>query len=525
MHTAMSRVDRFSWKRRVPRLLALVALLAVGAFALTTASAQSNDTRPAIRIRLQFARPGGIYDPAYWKYSSDSFVNRSIFNSLVRMVPGSGGKQLAPDLATSWDVSSDGLTYTFHLRHGVQFQKGFGEMKASDVVFTFQRQLDDPKASWGALLTNIASVKALDDYTVQFVLKAPQPSFIRNAIAYRPGLIVSKAAVEKYGDSFRTHPIGTGAYTFEQLTSNNEVVLSSNDSYYAGEPPFSKITFVPVSDESTVAAALQSGELDIAYTRGNPEVAQELLNSKTISAKRVIEFYNLMQVQMSPNFKPTQNVLVRRALAYAMNKPQIKQLEPGLSEPAAVMRPPEVLGGTTDVPTYPYDPTKAKQLLEQAGYPNGFDMELMFQMREPEATIAQWLAQQWQAIGIKVQLKGLDSTTAFDRRKSGNFDVTFSATSRPGDPDLFFTDVFASDGGSNFFHYTGADALIKQARNETDETKRMAMYGQLQAKLMTELPIIPILYRAYVAAWRPPVASFQPDTTVEFWADTIKAVQ
>lgn len=508
--------------------LVMAALIAVTGFAFA-GYATAQDARPDVRARLQFARPGGVYDPHYWRYTSDSFVNRSVFNSLVRMVPGTGGGQLAPDLAESWTVSEDGLVYTFVLRQGVQFHEGYGEMTADDVVFSFQRQLDDPESSWFALLTGVASIEALDDYTVRITLTEPQPSFLRNVVAYRPGLIVSRAAAEERGADFAIRPIGTGPYSFVELNQNDEVVLAAHDDYYRGAPPFASVTFVHVGEEAVVAAALESGELDVAYTRGNPEVAQQLLNSDTIEAVTVVEYYNLMQAQFGPNFEPVQDVRVRQALAHAIDKDLITAFLPGLDQPADVMRPSQVAGGTDDVPTYPYDPDRSRELLAEAGYQNGFEMRLMFQMREPETTIAQILSESWQAIGVNVVIEGLDATTAFDRRESGTFDVTFSATSRFGDPDLFFTDVFHTDSippnGSNFFHFAGVDELIEQARGELNEERRDQLYHELQAQLMEELPIIPILYRAYVAAWRDPVGNVVPDTTLEFWAETLEGVE
>src|SRR5690606_27435820 len=130
----------------VLRYFASLALLLLGfqAFAQDGAA----DPRPDIKARLQFATPGGIYDPAYWRYTSDWFVYPNIFNWLVRWVPGSGGYQLEPDLAESYEVSADGTVYTFHLRSGVQFHGGYGEVTADDVVFSYQRQMDDESSSF-----------------------------------------------------------------------------------------------------------------------------------------------------------------------------------------------------------------------------------------------------------------------------------------------------------------------------------------------------------------------------------------
>ncbi len=518
---------RYRWTSFSKRLkVALLAFTVLGSFAFLSLASAQDASREDIRVRLQFARPGGVYDPAYWRYTSDSFVNRTVFNTLVRMVPGTGGGELAPDLAESWEISEDGTVYTFHLRRGVQFHEDYGEMTADDVVFTFQRQLNDSQSSWYALLAGVESVVSLDDYTVQMTLAQPQPSFLRNVIAYRPGFVVSQAAVEERGGEFQMRPIGTGPYSFVEQNQNDEVVLAAHDGYYLGAPPFASLTFVHVGEEAVVAAALESGELDVAYTRGNPEVAQSLLNHSVIRAVTVVEHYNLMQVQFSPYFEPAADVRVRQALAHAIDKNLITAFLPGLDQPADVMRPSQVAGGSDDVTTYPYDPNRARELLAEAGYPNGFAMTLMFQMREPETTIAQILGESWSAIGVNVRIEGLDATTAFDNRESGDFDVTFSATSRFGDPDLFFTDVFHTastpPNGSNFFHYQGVDDLIEAARGELDPERRDQLYVELQEILMNDLPIIPILYRAYVAAWRDPVTDMTPDTTLEFWGESIK---
>ncbi len=492
-----------------------------------TLSAQQ-DPRPAIRARLQFARAGGVYDPARWRYTSDWFVYPSIFNWLVRWKPGPDPKELEPDLAEKWSVSPDGLVYTFQLRRGVQFHKGFGELTAEDVAFSYQRQMSDPQMSFREALQNVKSVEAVDRYTVRFTLKERDAPFMWTVASYRPGLIVSKKAVEQLGGTFTRSPVGTGAFEFVELTPTGEVVLKAHDAYFRGKPAVRQITFVHVGDENTAAAALRRGDLQIIQTRGNPEVVRLLRQDPNVRTARVIELYNLFQVQFGPNFKPVQDVRVRRALAHAIDRRAIAAALPGLDEMAMVMRPPELFGGSSDVPTYPYDPNRARQLLREAGYPSGFPITFMIQKREPETTVAEILAAQWQAVGLDVRLDVLDATAAFDRRRQGKFDITISATSRPGDPHLFFWDVFHSDAvppyGSNFFHYADrdVDALIDAGRITINETHRAQIYRALQRKLMTDLPIIPLFYRHLEMAWRSPVQSLVPGAFSMFWGETIK---
>ncbi|MDR7452500.1 MAG: ABC transporter substrate-binding protein [Armatimonadota bacterium] len=514
-------------KRWVAVVVLVVGL--VGAWELAGPTLAQPDPRPALRARLQFARPGGIYDPAQWRYTSDWFVYPNVFNWLVRWKPGPDPKELEPDLAERWTASADGLVYTFTLRRGVQFHKGLGELTAEDVVFSFERQMKDPKKSFYEALANIKAVEAVDRNTVRITLKERDGSFLWTVVSYRPGLIVSRRAVQQLGDvAFARSPVGTGPFEFVELTGRGEVVVRAHDGYFRGKPTVRQITFVHVGDENAAAAALRSGDLHIIWTRGNPEVVRTLRADRAVRTVRVIEYYNLFQVQFGPTFRPVQDVRVRRALAHAIDRRAIAAALPGLDEMAMVMRPPQLFGGTTDVPTYPFDLARARALLREAGYPNGFPLTLMVQKREPETTVAEILAAQWQAAGLDVKIEVIDPTAAFDRREKGTFDVTISATARPGDPHLFFWDVFHSDAappyGSNFFRYKDkdVDALIDAGRITVDERRREQIYVALQKKLMTDLPIIPLFYRHYELAYRDPVRAMTPGAFSMFWGETIR---
>ncbi|MDQ7850198.1 MAG: ABC transporter substrate-binding protein, partial [Armatimonadota bacterium] len=343
--------------RTVIRTSALVLglALAVGAFA-GLAAAQA-DSRPELRVRLQFARPGGIFDPARWRYTSDWFVYPNLFNWLVRWKPGTGGSQLEPDLAERWTVSADGLTYTFFLRRGVQFHREFGELTADDVVFSVRRQIGDQKMSFSEDFVNVAAVEAVDRYTVRIRLKEPDAAFLSAVLAYRPGLIVSKRAVEQLGEEFAKNPVGTGPFVFERL-SGNQVVVGANDRFFRGKPTVRRITFMHIPDELVAATALIKGEFHIIWTRGNPEAVRLLQEASGVKTQRVVVYDSVRHIAMSPNFRPTQDVRVRQALSYAINRQQIAAALPGLELPTDVMRSNRLFGGSLNVPRYPYNPTK-----------------------------------------------------------------------------------------------------------------------------------------------------------------------
>ncbi|MDQ7844055.1 MAG: ABC transporter substrate-binding protein [Armatimonadota bacterium] len=514
-------------RRAVTWMMALAAILAMAATGAPGLA--QGDPRPEIRVRLQFARPGGIYDPAQWRYTSDWFVYPSLFNWLVRWKPGTFGAQLEPDLAERYTVSADGLVYTFYLRRGVQFHKGFGELTAEDVVFSFTRQMADEKMSFYDDLRQVAGVEAVDRYTVRIRLKEPNAAFLPTVIAYRPGLIVSKRAVQQLGGAeFAKAPVGTGPYVFERLVGGREVVVVAHDRYFKGRPPVRRITFVHIPDEVVAATALIRGEFHVIWTRGNPEAVRLLQEARGqgIQLQRNVVYDSVRHISMSPAFRPTQDVRVRRALSHAINRQQIAAALPGLELPTDVIRSPRLFGGTANVPRYPYNPERARQLLTEAGYPNGFRVRIMYQTRSPEDILASIVQAAWRAVGIEATLDPAEPTAAFDRRNRGDFEVTVNSVGRPADPDLFYSDLFLSTakppGGSNFGGYTGVDELIYAARREQNRARRQRLYDQLNRKLMTDLPIIPLSYQVFVAAWRDPIVTMVNGTNNDFLSETIR---
>lgn len=433
---------RFS--RYLAIALAIVSLIGIS-WLPSAPLARAQGVRPEIRTRLWFARPGGIYDPAFYQYTSDWFLYPSMFNYLVRWVPGTEGKDLEPDLAERWTVSRDGKVFTFQLRKGVQFHRGYGEMTADDVVFSFQRQIDDDKTSFHTSLRDIAKIEAVDRYTVRIELKEPDAAFLRTVVAYRPGFIASKAAVQSLKGEFKQRPIGTGPFMMEGVTAGREVVLRSNDQYFRGQPSVSKITFVTITDETVAGLALQRNEIQIGWIRANPEIVARLEQDRNIRSMRVVRPTSLRFVTFNPKRnKALADVRVRRALAYAITKDAIEKLFGGLETPAHVVRPPEVFGGSLDVPQYRYDGNRARQLLTEAGYPNGFGASILYEQIEPHESLAQLLAANWKAIGVDVRLVGQELTRVYDLRERLEFEVAIPCVGRPADPHLQFFELFHS---------------------------------------------------------------------------------
>ncbi|MBI4279294.1 MAG: ABC transporter substrate-binding protein [Armatimonadetes bacterium] len=509
--------------------IAVVVALTSAVASFNVASAQA-DPRPELKVRLWFSRPGGIFDPHRWRYTSDWFVYPSLFNWLVRWKPGTGGNVLEPDLAERWTASDDGTVYTFHLRKGVQFHRDLGEMTAEDVVFSFKRQIDDPRMSFHSQVQRqIAAVEAMDRYTVRIRLKEPNAAFISTLVAFRQGFIVSKKAAEQMGADFAKTPVGTGPFMLERVATGREVVVTAHDRYFRGRPAVRRITYAHIPDEVVAATALIKGEFHIIWTRANPEAVRLLQQASGVKTERVIVYDSLRHVAISPNFKPTQDVRVRRALSYAINRQQIGAALPGLELPTDIIRPGRLFGGSSNVSRYPYSPAKAKELLAQAGYAGGFRVRILLETNTYQEILASVVQANWRDAGIDAVLDPLESNAAFDKRNKLDFDVSINSVGRPADPDLFFSDFFWSaakpPGGQNFFGYSAVDDLILAGRREQNRAKRQLIYEQINQKLMSDLPALPLTNQIFVSAWRAPVTQVINGVNNNFWAETIKVQQ
>ena len=346
-----------------------------------------------------------------------------------------GGKTVEPtaDLATSWTHSADLKTWTFKLRQGVQFQDGYGPLTSADVVYTVDQYLDPKNTAPNALQIrgDVQSVSAPDSNTVVFHLTAPNSLFIwdvTNSVA-----IVSKKYLTKVGTAAANkHPIGTGPYQLSASVPGSSYTFTAVKNGWHKTPGFQTLKLVSLPDPSSALAALQSGEVDIIPTSGN------YLSQAKSAGFRIIEEPNTQPewvvlqgtslldpkhactscawVGDPNNATSSANALkVRQALAYAIDKQAIvKDVWDGYGSTGAFgyMILPGFAGWSSSWTPLPYDPNKAKQLLAEAGYPNGFTISMVTAPLNPDtAAVTQAISQYWQAIGVKVNLKQITEGT------------------------------------------------------------------------------------------------------------------
>jgi ABC-type transport system substrate-binding protein len=363
-------------------------------------------------------------DPAIGYDWQNWSMIKSLFNGLMDYEPGT--TELVPDLAESYEISGDGLVYTFRLRDGIRFHNG-RELTSADIKYSIERAVDPTTQSPGQGFfasiagfdamaagdaTELSGIETPDDRTVIFTLTAPNATFL-HVLAINFSFAVPKEVVDEYGPDFATHPIGTGAFRLAEWTLGQRLVFERNQDYYrAGLPYLDKITF-EVGQEPTVALLrLQRGEVDVLGDGIPPAQFEEVMNDPAndgliVEGGQLHTGYVTMNVKMPP----FDNVLVRRAVNMAINKDRVVRIINNRAVAANQPLPPLMPGYDPDYAGYAYDPEGAKALLAEAGFPDGFDTELFAMNTDPNPRIAQAIQQDLAAIGIRAELKSLAQST------------------------------------------------------------------------------------------------------------------
>jgi peptide/nickel transport system substrate-binding protein len=341
----------------------------------------------------------------------------TIYEYLVYLDPET--HELQPGLATAWTVSTDGKQWTLSLRRGIQFQQNWGELTAEDVQYSLQR-LIDPSAQSGpssSLRNIIDAIEVLDRYSVRITLKSPDIAFVQGYLSNAmQAMIVCKKHILADEESAKQNPVGTGPFELDAYRSGIAITLKKREGkHWRVAPQFDGLEFLVVPEESTRVAMLLAGEVDLSPINFDSIPALEKNGIEILSLKNswspIIRFGGL--VETAPKFfnakVPWQDKRVRQALNYAVDKEAIlAAIFHGQGRVAGTDFPAEVF---FDIPPYPYDPDKAKQLLTEAGYENGFEVTLKTFTTTPGAElpiIGEIVSMYWQAIGIKVRIVPID---------------------------------------------------------------------------------------------------------------------
>ncbi|HUZ17871.1 MAG TPA: ABC transporter substrate-binding protein [Spirochaetia bacterium] len=489
-------------KKSTRRAAVTAAALAV-ALALAACSSKSTATTTstdpakasaakALTIRY-YDNPSG-FDPATIFRIENENIAFNIYDGLTTYDSATG--KIIPDLAESWSTP-DNEVWTFHLRKGVQWQDGYGEFTSADVLYSYNRIMDPATASpYRTEFGNVKSITAPDKYTVVITLNAPDGNFLNQVANYHQGQIVKKEAVEKYGLQYKWHPVGTGPYALQSVDPTSQIVLVRNDKYFGGPAPIQKLVFNIIKDDNTATIALENGEVDLAMSIGSNEDLQKL--AKEGFRMNHVDNYAISLFVFNLDNPYTKDVRVRQAFAYALDIPAIlKATTPLTTIPANNILPSWMDVYTSDVPAYPYDPQKAKELLKAAGYPNGFKITYLGGSVYGVSDANQLEKEYLSKVGIDLEFKLVDSASYNKMRNDGTFELSGRLLPAVNPDTLLFSYLDPANiapKGMNGARYNNPVLTkdLHEARAAVDPAKRKELYAEVQKIAMTDLPYLPI---------------------------------
>ncbi len=516
--------------------LLLAALVFVSS---TLAFAQT----PEVGGTLVFGRSGDTssMDPSHVTDGESFYAATQVYDNLVQFKYGS--TEIEPGLATSWRASADGLTYTFDLRKGVYFSntkyfKTKSEFTSADVVFSLKRQFDKAHPYnkiggafryWSAMdMSNIVKdVIAVDKYTVKITLKKKEAPFIAN-LAMEFAMILSNdyatelAAIGKESDLGKK-PVGTGPFVFKKWVKDDKITYVANKNYWNGRPYVDKLIFKVITNNAVRAAELKAGSIHIMDFPNPAEVPGLEANSKIKLVKQ--EGLNVGYLAFNMEKDVFKNKLVRQAISHAINMQGIvDSVYEGLGKVANNPIPPTMWSYNTNLKGYEYNVQKAKNLLKEAGYANGFKTNIWaMPVARPYNPNGRKVAEAMQAdlakVGIEVKIVSYDWGTYLKKSSMGEHDmVLLGWTGDNGDPDNFLNVLLSKHAAMNkpaqnraFWKNEEFTALVDAGKVETDPAKRTALYEKAQVIFQEEAPWKPVAHSIVVEPMLTKVHGFKLD--------------
>jgi len=481
---------------------------------------------PADKTELVIGQVADVstLDPQLSTVANDIFVTFNLFDNLVRRTRD---LQLEPMLATEWNQVDD-LTWEFKLRDGVTFHNGeaFG---ADDVEFTIERTYD-PEANTrvATVFTTVEDVQVVDDLTVRIVTKAPDP-LLPGRLAFYGGQMLPRDYFTEVGaEAFGQEPVGTGPVRFEERVPDERLVLARNDDYW-GEPiAFERVVFRPIPETAARIAALEAGEVDL-ITRVPPDQVQRVADLENARLEQVL-YNGLYVLVLNTNQAPLDNQLVRQALAHAIDREAIvEELWSGQGEVPTGPAIPTQFAFDPSLPPLPYDPDRARQLLEEAGYDG---TPVVFETTDGSITndrpMAEAITAMWEDVGVTVDLQVIEASVRAEKNAAKSFLGVFwsDPTDTLGDPDGMMWRLLGPGGPQDYWRQEEWDRLGNEARVSLDPAQREQNYRQMYQIFLENYPWIPVLqpYESYGVAntieWYP-----YANQVLDLRADNLRRVE
>ncbi len=443
-------------------------------------------------------------------HKSTAAVDRQVYQLIYdKLVDIDEGLNIVPELATEWDVSDDGLEYTFTLVEGATFHDG-EPFNADAVKFNFDRMLDDATASpRKSEIAQVTAVEVVDDSTVKLTLSQPFSPLLAT-LSDRAGMMISPKAVEELGDDLARQPVGTGAFSFVEWVKDSHLTVTRNDSWWQeGLPLLDEVRYQPIIDASVRLTALRTNDVqmidqvsakDVAQAREDPDLEYN-----------EIAGLGFTYITLHAANPPFDNMALRQAVAWTLDREAINTtVFFGTGNPAQTPIPPSSWAYDESVQIYTQDYDMARQKLEEAGMPDGFEFTMLVTNSPDAIQLAEAYRAQIGEAGIVANLELLEFGTLLDRSNAGDFQAISLGWSGRPDPDGNIYGYFHTDGGLNRGGYSNAevDRLLDETRAVSDQDERRALYSELLKIVAEEAPMLFIRFPAEIKIWQPVVEGF-----------------
>lgn len=443
----------------------------------------------------------GVLDPHINSGTPGKALLQWMFNGLVRIKPGEiSPDSIEPDIAESWTASPDGKEWTFKLRQGVQCHHDFGEFTAEDAVYSLQRAANKDSSAFSSDYSAFEKVEATDKYTVKITLKQVIPSLLGQVMNYHGGNMVCKKAAESLGkDGFGKKPAGTGPFVFAEYVPQQYVKLVANPKYFRGEPKLKEIIYRFIPSDAARDLAFQAGEIDVMIGR-QEQAWVDRVNAQPGS--KVIAFgpAEMSVVHLNMTQPPLDNIKVRQAVAHAIDRAGIWQFRgKNISRQAVSVVPSGYFGTLENAPLLPHDLNKAKELLKEAGFPNGVTIKAIHTTLPGMFTFIEALQAQLKRAGVTLDITPVEHATFHSQIRQDLSQLVHFQAARFPIADVYLTQFFHSrsivktpTAVTNFSHCKVADQEIDAARSETDKAKQVALWQTAQEKIIKEVCAVPV---------------------------------
>lgn len=512
-------------RKKSIKLVSLILMLAFACMSMTACGSKDEPQQPAAQgggdqqtasgadtlIFAQGAEPRGL-DPALVDDGESSKVIVNIYEGLLQFEEDS--TTVAPCLAKDWEISEDGLTYTFHLEEGVKFHDGT-DFNAEAVKFNIERQTIHKTEDMGYadfVFGDVASVEATDEYTVVITLSQPSTPFLNNLAMSLGAPMVSPTALEANDNNVNEVPCGTGPYTFVSWDKDQDIILKKNADYWGTPAKTENILFKFIKENASRVVALTNGEADMIDGIGTEDVEQLKNNGMEVLDE---EGMNISYMAYNVERAPFDDPEVRKAISQAINVPELVEgLYHGYASVATTILPTFMPGYSSEVTQISYDPEAAKAVLAEHGITK-INMITYSNPRPYNTATGQPLAEAVQGylgeVGVEVEITPYDWTTYKDKIKNRDFDICFYGwIGDNGDPDNFMNLLADTDPTMNVSMYQDEEfnALLKQAAATVDAEERNAIYAQMEQKVADEAVWLPISHMKSLSAYNPAVDGY-----------------